>query len=93
MCSSILLGKAYAFASKSYDGDDFEKHTLFWAAVDKFIKAKTEDPSVKEEANNLIAQYSQYFPSKEEAFFRSITEGSVVRIGGWINETIKVRFK
>ncbi len=89
----IILGKAYAFASKSYDGDDFEKHTLFWAAVDKFIKAKTEDPSVKEEANNLIAQYSQYFPSKEEAFFRSITEGSVVRIGGWINETTKARFK
>lgn len=89
----ITIGLAYAFASNSYEGDDFEKHTVFWAAVDKFERAKQVDPSVAEEANENIKKYSVYFPSKDEAFFRSITAGANVKVGGWINETTTARFK
>lgn len=89
----ILIGKAYAFGSEKYEGDDFDKHTVFWAAVDKFIKAKQVDPSVASEADGLIKQYSVYFPTKDEGFFRSITAGSSVKIGGWINETTTARFR
>lgn len=88
----ILIGKAYANSSKSYSKDAFDQHTVFWVAVDKFIKAKKVDPSVKEEANKLIKVYSPHFPSKNEAFFRSITPGKTVKVGSWINETTTARF-
>ncbi len=89
----ILIGRAYAFGSTDFPGEDFEKHAVFWAAVDKFIKAKQVDPNVAEEANKLIEQYSVYFPTKDEAFFRSITAGQSYKVGGWINETTAARFK
>ena len=89
----ILIGRAYAYGSTDFPGEEFDKHTVFWAAVDKFIKAKQVDPSVAEEADNLIKQYSVYFPTKDEGFFRSITQGQSYKIGGWINETAVARFR
>ena len=89
----MLLGKAYAAYSKNYGEDDFDHASVFWVAVDKFLRAKQVDPTVAAEADKLIATYSQHFPNQEEAFFRSVTEGSVVKIGDWINETTKARFR
>ena len=88
----ILIGKAYVFGSKGYSQDDFEQHTVFWAAVDKFIKAKQVDPEVLTEADELIITYSVYFPTSGEAFFNSIKSGDTVKIGGWINENTVARF-
>lgn len=89
----LLIGKAYAQYSKKYSKEPFDQHTVFWAAVDRFIKAKSVDPSVAKEANELIKTYSVYFPSKNEAFFRNITPGKKVKIGDWINETTTARFR
>ena len=50
-------------------------------------------PSVADKANEYISKYSVYFPSKDDAFFRSITAGKSVQVGGWINETTTARFK
>jgi tetratricopeptide (TPR) repeat protein len=88
----ILIGKAYANYSKQYSKDAYEQQTVFWVAVDKFLKARRVDPSVKEEASKLIKIYSQYFPLKKEAFFRNITPGKTVKVGGWINESTAARF-
>lgn len=89
----ILIGKAYAFASKSYGEDDFDHASVFWVAVDKFNKAKQVDPAVAAEANELVKTYSQYYPSKDEAFFRSVKPGDTYKVGGWINETTTARFR
>lgn len=89
----ILIGQAYAASSKTYSEDKFEQHTVFWAAVDRFILAKKVDPSVAADASVLIKQYSVYFPGKEEAFFRNIKPGDPVKIGTWINEKTSARFK
>lgn len=89
----IIIGNAYAAYSKNYGEDDFDHASVFWAAVDKFVKAKQVDPSVAEEANKLINAYSPHFPSKDEAFFRSVTSGTSVKIGDWINETTTARFR
>ncbi len=89
----ILIGNAYAAYSKNYGADDFDHKVVFWAAVDKFQRAKQVDPSVAEKANQLINTYSPHFPSKEEAFFRDIHAGSTVKVGDWINETTTVRFR
>lgn len=89
----ILIGKAYANYSKNYGKDDFDHASVFWVAVDKFQKAKQVDPAVAEEANKLIATYSQHFPNKEEAFFREVTAGTTVKVGDWINESTTARFR
>lgn len=89
----MLIGKAYAAYSKNYGEDEFDHASVYWAAVDKFQRAKQVDPSVAEEADKLISTYSPHFPSKDEAFFRSVTPGSSVKIGDWINETTTARFR
>ncbi len=89
----ILIGNAYASSSKECGSSNFEIAAVFWAAVDKYEKAKQVDPSVENEANKLINQYSKYFPTKEEAFFNGYTDGDTYKVGSWINETTTVRTK
>ncbi len=88
----ILLGKSYVSGNNSL-GDDFERRTAYWVAVDMFKKAKSVDPNVTAQANQLISDYSQYFPTKEELFFRSIAEGDAYTVGGWINKSTTARAK
>ncbi|MBO7455408.1 MAG: tetratricopeptide repeat protein [Paludibacteraceae bacterium] len=93
----ILMGMLYA-ASKPYgEGMAAAKaailnKTVFWAAVDKFQKAKMVDPDVADDANKLIASYSKYFPTKEEIFdLPELQDGASFTVGGWIQETTTCR--
>ena len=93
-----LIGLCYA-ASKPYSEADYGaakaailNKTVFWVAVDKFIKAKNIDPSCADEVNKLIASYSKYFPTKEEMFdLPNEFGGGTFTVGGWINETTTCR--
>ncbi len=86
----LLIGLMYA-GSKPYDNPVLNK-TVFWAACDKFNRAKAVDPSVAEEANKLIATYSKYFPTTEEIFFQpELGAGQTFTVGGWIGETTTCR--
>ena len=89
----LLIGQVYIAARQDMFSDPWDQSTVFWVAVDKFIKAKTVDPEVAEEANNLINTYSEYFPNNEMVFFRTLRDGDSYTVGGWINETTKVRSK
>ncbi len=91
----ILLGKIYAAGASKIGEKDYEKRAGYWAAVDKFQKAKAVDSSDKvvSEANDLIRQYSQHFPSKEDLFFEGIADGSKYFVGGFIQENTTVRSK
>ena len=86
----ILIGDAYA-SSKNCFTDEFEKTTIYWAAVDQFSKAKSVDAAVAEKANERISTYKKYFPDIETIFFYSLKEGDNYTVGCWINETTKVR--
>jgi len=88
----LLIGSLYASSSKSCGKDKFEQQAVFWAAVDMFIKAKSVDPDIADEANKLIGKYSQYFPDKEDAFFHGVKEGDTYTVGCWINAKTKARF-
>lgn len=88
----ILMGIAYISGNSSL-GDDFERRTAYWIAVDMFQKARSADPSVADKASGLIRDYSEYFPSKEDLFFRSIAEGDRYTVGGWINKSTLARPK
>lgn len=96
----ILLGLCYTNAKPYTEKDGSAakcailNKTVFWAAVDKFIKAKSVDASCAEDANKLIATYSKYFPTKEEIFDLPNElgkEGQTFRVGGWVNETTTCR--
>lgn len=88
----ILIGDAYAASADACGDNECNKKAAYWAAVDKYAKAKSVDPSQAENAGNKIASYSKYFPGKESCFFYNITEGSSYTVGCWINENTTVRF-
>jgi tetratricopeptide (TPR) repeat protein len=87
----LIIGLAYAMSSSTCGSNAFEKCTVFWAAVDMFVKAKSIDPSLTEKADEYIAKYSAYFPTKEEAFFNSYSDGMPYTVNCWINEKTTVR--
>jgi tetratricopeptide (TPR) repeat protein len=86
----ILIGDTYASAKECFE-DDFEKTTVYWVAVDKFLHAKSIDGEVSEKADERISTYKKYFPDVESIFFYSLKEGDSYTVGCWINETTKVR--
>lgn len=88
----ILIGDAYAASADACGDNECNKKAAYWAAVDKYAKAKSADPSQAENAGNKISSYSKYFPGKESCFFYNITEGSSYTVGCWINESTTVRF-
>ena len=87
----ILIGNLYASSSDNCGENDFEKTTVFWAAVDKFQQAKSADAEATAEANELIGKYSAYFPNVEDAFFHGFENGQAYTVGCWINERTTVR--
>ena len=96
----ILLGICYANA-KPYTEKDTSpakcailNKTVFWAAVDKFIKARNVDPTCADDANKLIKTYSKFFPTREEIFDLPNDlgkEGSSFKVPGWVNEITTCR--
>lgn len=88
----ILIGDAYALSASSCGTGDLGAGGVCLAAVDKYAKAKSVDPSVAETAQAKINKYSAYFPNKEDAFFKGISAGASYRVGCWIGENTTVRF-
>jgi tetratricopeptide (TPR) repeat protein len=87
----ILIGDLYTSSASDCGEDKVARKAAFWAAVDKYIKAKNVDPSVENEANAKIATYSRYFPPHEDVFFFDLKEGQSYTVGCWINEVTTVR--
>ncbi len=85
----ILIGIMYAKSRGIYDDPVLAK-TIYWVAVDKFVRAKQVDSSPKniEDADKLIRTYSAYFPSKDDIFFQpDLQAGKSFFVGGWIGES------
>ena len=87
----LIIAEAYA---GSKIGDAFDNHSAYWVAVDYLMFAKVVDPSLREIADEKIRAYSKLFPTKEECYYRGITDqGIVYSVGSWISEVTKVRFR
>jgi tetratricopeptide (TPR) repeat protein len=87
----LMIGDMYAESAKDCGDNDLTSRVAFWAAVDKYFKAKQVDPSVAEIADKRIASYSIYFPSTQTIFFYALKEGDTYSVGCWINEDTRVR--
>ncbi len=87
----ILIGDMYAASAKDCGDNDLTSKVAYWAAVDKYYKAKSVDESVAELAKTKINTFSQYFPTLETIFFYDLKEGDTYTVECWINETTTVR--
>ena len=88
----MLIGDIY-FSSSTSCADEFNGASAFWAATDKYQKAKSVDPSMAEEANRKIAGNTKYYPKQEDVFFNGYKEGDSYVIKCWIGETTTVRIR
>ena len=87
----MLIGDIYAASSRSFNGTNLEKSSIFWVAVDYYNKARRVDDCAADAANKA-SDYRKYFPNKEDAFMEGLQDGQSYKVGGWINETTTVRF-
>ena len=86
---SSYTGKSYflmgtIWGSTTCGGDEIARRSPYWVACDYMQKAKAADPSLAEECNRMIGQYSIYFPKTEDAFMYDLTNGQsyTVSCGG-----------
>ena len=84
-----MAGKAYMligtiWGSTVCGGNEIERRAPYWVAVDYMQKAKNADPTLADDANNYIRQYSAYYPQTAEAFMYDVTDGQsyTVSCGG-----------
>ena len=95
--SDALAGKAYFLIGNIWGaarcgGDEIARRAPYWVACDYMNKAKAADPSLTDEANRYISQYSVYFPETAEAFMYDITKGqSYTVVCGGMRATTTVR--
>lgn len=75
--SAHLIIAAVYVKSVGSCNDLIDGKSVYWAAVDRAVKAKTVDPSVTEAANKQINTYSAYFVTQTDAFFKNfpVAEG------------------
>jgi len=87
----LIIGLSYANARGIFDDSVLQK-TVFWTAVDRFVRAKQVDPTLAEDADKLISTYSRHFPSKEDIFMHpDLQSGRSFFVGGWISESTTAR--
>lgn len=87
----ILIGDAYMYSSKSCDDGELGRFGAYWAAVDKYQKAKSVDSAVAGEANKKIARASASYPSTKDLFFYGKQKGDSYTCKCWIGETTSIR--
>ena len=88
----ILIGRLYASSGPLCGpGRGWESQIVVWPAIDMWNRAKRVDPRVTAEANKWINRYSQYMPTVEDIFQRSLKEGDSYTVGCWIQESTTIR--
>ena len=89
----LLIGDCYAQSSSTCNAGELGKWGVYWAAVDKYQKAKAVDGSISSNDNKKIASISALYPETKYVFFYSKKDGDSYTVGCWINETTTIRTK
>jgi len=87
----MLIGDMYATGARNC-GDSWNQRLAVLAAMEKYSKAASVDPSVADEANNKKSKYRGSLPNKEEGFLRGVSSGQSQTVGCWIGERVTVRY-
>jgi len=88
----LLIGDMYAKTARSC-GDAFNQRLCILAAMDKYVQAKSVEPSLTGEANDKLSHFYGSVPDKSEAFMRGYAEGQTLNCGCWIDESVRLRVK
>lgn len=83
----ILIATLYARSANKCGTDEFSKRLVFIAAADMAKKAKEVDPSMSYRASKYI---KSYLASAPDMRFIHLPAGKSLKIGCWINETVKI---
>lgn len=90
----LLIGDAYGYGGKECGKNECDAKANWWLAYDYYSKAKNADSSVAEKADKKMAQAREQFPTKENCFFYTMSEGDSYTFEGcWISGTTTVRTK
>jgi len=89
----MLIGNIYASGASRCGSktDDWGSRLAYLAAIAKWSKAKSVDPSMASEADGKIAKYASYKPTREQAFARGLKDGQSANVGCWIGESVTIR--
>lgn len=87
----IYIGDLYLGTAASCGSTPCDSKYGIWAAEDMFMKAKTVDSSVAEEAGKKAASCKKYYPVAKDCFFEGVKDGDKVTVGGWIGVETTVR--
>lgn len=87
----IIIGNAYMTCGSGCGSTNVEKGYPYLAAYDKFVQAKSVDPSVTDQANSRMAVAQNYWPKREDVFFENKQDGQTVNTGCWIGESTVLR--
>jgi tetratricopeptide (TPR) repeat protein len=85
----IFVGNLYMGGAASCEGN--VPGAAYWAAADKFAKAKAVDPTVAEDAQKQLNVATQHFPKTETYFNHGLSKGQSYKIECWIGETTTIR--
>lgn len=91
----MLIGQLYASSGKLCGpGTGWDSQVVVWCAIDAWYKAKQIDSSVADKAQEKINKYSQYFPTKQDAFMsQGKSQGDSYFVPCWIQRSTTVRLK
>ena len=74
------------------EGNEIAVRAPYWVAVDYLEKAKRTDASFTEEANKMIGQFRQYYPTAADAFMYGVKDGDTYNVVcGGFRETTTVK--
>ncbi len=85
----LLIAGMYASSANSCGTTTFEKRATFWLAANVAEKAGRVNGALKRSAAKTAANYRAKAPSKED-IFSSGKAGQTIKIGCWINKSVKV---
>ena len=86
----ILLAQAYGSSPRWSDEGALNRCT-YYVVLDKLQRAKSIDPSLAEQANELIRTYSAHLPESQDLFMLGYKKGDRITVGGWIGESTTIR--
>ena len=92
-------GKAYMligtlWSSAGCGGNEVDRYARYWVAVDYMQKAKAADPSLTDDANRAIGQYSATYPPAADIFMYDLSAGQAYTVScGGMTATTTVRVR
>lgn len=86
----ILIATLYASSPKWSEEAVLNKCT-YYLVIDKLQRAKAVDPSLTDEVNKLINNYTPHLPAASDLFMLGYKAGDTITIGGWIGESTRIR--